>query len=118
MPVSSARTVSVSVVVAQRLEAGGGIAHVVVEDTSRADAPAIVVSEAVEPLTQPLAASDRFTLELSVPDVDERAQYNVRAHIDCSGSGEVSTGDRITTRAYPVLTHGATDRVEVEVVEI
>jgi uncharacterized lipoprotein YbaY len=118
MPVSSARTVWVSVVVAQRLEAGGGTAHVVVEDTSRADAPAIVVSEAVEPLAQPLAAGDQFTLELTVPDVDERASYNVRAHIDCSGSGEVSVGDRITTRSYPVLTHGAGDCVEVEVVQI
>jgi hypothetical protein len=30
----------------------------------------------------------------------------------------VSAGDRITTQAYPVLTHGAPDDVEARVVEI
>ena len=55
---------------------------------------------------------------LTVPEVDEHARYDVRVHVDRSGSGEVSPGDRITTRAYPVLTQGAGDHVEVEVVDI
>ena len=115
---SGPRTMSVSVVVAERIEAGSGTAHVIVEDTSRADAAATTVAEVVEPITRSLAPGDGFTVELTVPDVDDRAVYNVHAHIDCSGTGEVSTGDRITTRSYPALTHGAADRLEVEVVEI
>jgi hypothetical protein len=114
---SGARTVSVSVDFAQPVPAGATV-HVIVEDTTRADAAATVVAEAVEPLTQPLKPGERRVLRLTVPEVDDHARYGVRVHVDCSGSGEVSAGDRITTRAYPVLTYGAADHVEAAVVEI
>ena len=89
-----------------------------VEDVSRVDAPATVVAEVTRPLTEAMDAGDRFTVELTVPEIDERASYNVRAHIALSASGEKASGDQITTRSYPVLTRGAPDRVVVEVVPI
>jgi putative lipoprotein len=89
-----------------------------VEDTSRADAAATVVAEAALPLTRPLPAGGRLPFRLTVPAVDDHARYGVRVHVNRSGAGVLSAGDRITTRAYPVLTHGAPDHVEVDVVEI
>ena len=107
-----------SVVVTEALPDGATTARVLIEDVSRLDAPAVRVAESSQPLPGPLAAGDRFTAELVVPDVDERATYSVRAHVDVSGSGELSHGDQITTRSYPVLTRGAPDDVEVDVVPI
>ena len=114
---SEPRTVSVSVIFPQPIPAGG-VVRVLVEDTSRADAAAIVVAEEVEPLTRRLTGGERLAFRLTVPEVDDRAHYSVRVHVDRSGSGEVSAGDRITTRACPVLTYGAPDHVEAVVVEI
>lgn len=68
---------------------------VVIEDVSRIDAPSAVVAEVTQPLTEGIDAGGRLTVELVVPSTDERASYNVRAHIDFSGSGELSSGDRI-----------------------
>ncbi len=112
------RTVTVSVVVTESVTAAGAIARVLVEDVSRADAPATIVAEVTRPLTDGIDAGERFTVELSVPEVDDRTTYNVHAHVALSGSGQLSSGDRITTRSYPVLTRGAPDRVDVEVVPI
>jgi hypothetical protein len=61
---------------------------------------------------------ERVTFQLTVPHVDSRARYDVRAHVDHNGPGDISPCDRITTRAYPVLNHGAPDEVELHVVEI
>jgi putative lipoprotein len=111
------RTVSGAVVFKQAVPAHGTI-RVRLEDTSRADAAARVLAEVIEPLTEPVAAGERRLFRLTVPDVDERARYEVRVHVDRSGSGVISPGDLITTRAYPVLTRGASDHVDVEVVEV
>jgi hypothetical protein len=116
--VSGPQTISGSVVFAEPIPAGGGTVHVLLEDTSRADAAATVVAEAVEPLSKALAAGEQLAFRLTVPEVDDRARYGIRVHVDCSGSGEVSAGDRISTRAYPVLTQGAPHHVDVEVVKI
>jgi uncharacterized lipoprotein YbaY len=116
--VSRTRTVTATVALAEPLPAGDHIARVVVEDVSRADASSTVVAERTVALTGPMNAGDLIAVELPVGDVDDHASYVVRAHIDSSGSGDVSSGDRITTRSYPVLTRGAPDRVDVEVVQI
>ena len=115
---SKLRILTGSVIFAQPIPAGRGTLHVRLEDTSRADASATVAAEVIEPLSRTLAAGDRVAFMLAVPEVDEHARYEVRAHVDCSGTGDVSAGDRITTRAYPALTWGAPDHVDVEVVEI
>lgn len=111
------RTVSVSVLITRPVPAGGTV-RVRVEDTSRADAATTVIADLVEPLSGPLTAGAQRTFTVAVPDVDARARYNVRVHVDVSGSGEVSAGDLVTTQSYPVLTHGAPDHVNVEVVAI
>ncbi len=102
----------------QAIPSGGGTLRVLVEDTSRADAAATVVAEVIESLTGPLAAGERRTFTLTVPDVDDHARYGVRVHVDRSGSGNISAGDLISTRAYPVLTQSAPDHIDVEVVQI
>ena len=112
------RTVTASIVFAEPLPAGEHTARIAVEDVSRADAPATIVAQTTVPLTGPMDAGDRFTVELPVPEIDDHASYIVRAHIDSSGSGDVSTGDHITTRSYPALTRGAPDHIDVEVVQI
>ena len=106
-----------SIVLTRPVPAGGTV-RVRVEDTSRADDATKVVANLVEPLSGPLSEGAQRTFTLAVPDVDDRARYNVRVHVDISGSGEMSDGDLVTTRAYPVLTHGAPDHVDVEVVPV
>jgi hypothetical protein len=36
-----------------------------------------------------------------VPDVDERVRCSIRVHVDLTGSGDVTTGDLISTAPYP-----------------
>ena len=89
--------------------------RVKIEDVSRADAAARAVAEAVVRLEQPLAAGANVPFSITVPEVSESIRYNVRAHIDCSGSGEINVGDLISTQAYPVMTQEHADNVTVEV---
>jgi len=89
--------------------------YVKVEDVSRADAAARLVAETIVPLEQPLAAGSTVPFSIMIPEVSEGVRYNVRAHIDCSGSGEIRAGDLISTQAYPVFTLWHTDSVVVEV---
>jgi uncharacterized lipoprotein YbaY len=86
-----------------------------VEDVSRADAAARVVAETIVRLERPLTAGATVPFSIAIPEVSEGVRYNVRAHIDCSGSGEIRAGDLISTQAYPVITQGHGDSVVVEV---
>jgi uncharacterized lipoprotein YbaY len=112
------RTVTGAVRFLEPFAGGEAVVHVKVEDVSRADAAAAPIGESVFPLHQSLPAGGRVPFSVAVPDVVDTAHYVVRAHVDCTGSGEVTAGDRISTVAYPVLTHGNPDRVEVEVRKI
>ena len=89
--------------------------RVKVEDVSRADAAAQVVAETIVPLERPLSAGDTIPFSITIPEISEGVRYNVGAHIDCSGSGEIRAGDLISTQAYPVITQGHADSVVVEV---
>ena len=91
------------------------LVYVKVEDVSRADAASTLVAETVLPIEQPLRAGATVPFSVTVPAVSDRSRYSVRVHVDCNGSGEVRAGDRISTRAYPVMTQGNPDHVEVEV---
>ena len=92
-----------------------GTLRVKVEDVSRADAAARPVAEAIVTLAQPLPAGATVPFSVTVPAVSDAISYAVRAHWDCDGSGQISDGDLISTRAYPVLSRGQADRVEIEV---
>lgn len=86
-----------------------------VEDVSRADAAARVVGEVrVEPGA---GLPGRALLPVAVPvrEVDERASYAVRVHVDVDGDGQVGDGDYVSTQRYPVLTGGHPDAATVGV---
>jgi putative lipoprotein len=78
--------------------------YVRVQDTSRADAPAVTVAEQVfrgvevAPGSPPI----HFTVQ-GIPH-NERAPYTVRVHADVDGTGVVSKGDYVSTESYPVQT--------------
>lgn len=84
-----------------------------VRDVSRTDAPSKLVACA-EQRDLSLQPGDRLPFTIPVPDPDPAASYSVRVHVDVTGNGDISAGDLLTTRAYPVLTHGAAAHVEVE----
>lgn len=88
--------------------------RVVVEDVSRADAPARIIGETIIHLAQPLSAGSELPFSITVPDVSESVRYNARVHVDCSGSGVISEGDLISTKAHPILTQGHADDVVIE----
>lgn len=96
----------------------GATLHVRVEDVSRADAASVLIAEQVTVLARPLVAGQRIPFECTIPDVDLRARYSVRVHVDRDGTGVVKQGDLISTQSHPALTHGAPDRVEVAVVQV
>ena len=93
----------------------GAVVRLKVEDVSRIDAAAVTVAEATFRLDVAAAAGTRFPFNLVVQAVDGRASYCVRAHIDTTGSNSVKGGDLVSTRAYPVLSSGAADTVDLEV---
>lgn len=78
--------------------------RVQLQDVTRVDASSRIVAEQVRPgvscqpgTEQPL----RFSLE--VPrELEEKASYTLRVHVDRDGSGAVSTGDYLTMQSYPV----------------
>lgn len=110
---SGPRTVSGTLHLADAV-APGTIVRVKLEDVSRLDAPAVVVGEAVLPLASGAIAGTNIPFSITVPAVSEAESYVVRAHVDTTGSGDISPGDLVSTRAYPVLTQGNPDRVLVE----
>ena len=112
---SGPRVLTGAVYFREPLDAGKAVVRVKLEDVSRADAAAALIAESLVALDQPLPAGARVPFSVTVPEVVDTAHYGVRVHVDCSGSGEISAGDRVSTRAYPVLTGGNPSHVEVEV---
>jgi putative lipoprotein len=87
-----------------------------VEDVSRADAPSTVVGEQrVRDVQLTPGGRLRFHVEVPASRVDPRLNYSLRAHVDVSGTGEVESGDLLTTQSYPVLTTEEDDAPTVEV---
>lgn len=115
---SHARTVRIRVVIAPAKPPPPRAKQLTarVEDTSRADAAAVIVAE--ERVSNPgLVKGEPFTLDIDVPEevIKERSRYTARVHVDVSGSGDISRGDYLSTRSYPVLTAGFPDDVTIEV---
>lgn len=73
------------------------------EDTTVADAPARIVSEAT--LSGVALPSAGGTIPFLVPAGTAEAgrRYNLRVHVDRAGDGEVAEGDFVTTQSYPVV---------------
>ena len=111
---SGPRIVSGEVRLLEALDAADGTLHVRVEDVSRVDAASRVVAETLIPIDHPIAAGEGIPFSVPIPQIDEGASYSIRAHLDLTGTAEVTVGDRVSTAAYPVLTHGHPDEVTVE----
>lgn len=96
----------------------GTIAQVKVEDVSRLDAAAILLAEVALPLPAGASAGTELPFNLDVTVPQDQPSIGVRVHIDSTASGDVTSGDQLSVRAHPVLTHGAPDFVIVEVVSV
>jgi uncharacterized lipoprotein YbaY len=98
----------------------GATAYVRLEAITRADASATVVSQQViHRVAHHRGDTTPVTFALPAPEeVNERAGYSVRVHVDVDGDRRVSRGDFISMESHPVLTLGRPDRVTVRVREV
>lgn len=85
-----------------------------VEDVSRADKESVAVAEKVVELDP----DSDVVIDVPADAIDPRSTYNVFLHVDSNGSGEIETGDYISPAAHPVLTHGATDHVDAQLIRV
>ena len=85
------------------------IVTVSLEDVSRADAPAIMVAQHI--IEAPGQVPVKFELMYNPAIIDERMSYSVRATIYEGGEARF-----ITDMAYPALTRGAGDSIELVLV--
>ena len=93
------------------------MAHVTVEDATRADASSVVVAETV---LADLDPSRPAVAQVDVGEVDPAADLVVRVQVS-PGSGRalgVEVGDLITTQSHPVLTRGHGDAVVVRLTRV
>jgi copper homeostasis protein (lipoprotein) len=81
--------------------------HLTLEDVSRQDAPATFIAGQVVP-TQGRQVPIPFTIYYATGDIDQRHTYHVRAAIIVDGERRF-----LTTQAYPVLTRGHPDHIEM-----
>lgn len=93
-----------------------GVLYVRILDTSRADASSEKVNEMIFPkinLQDLFLKGKQFKLQLD--EIDNSKRYEVSVLLDFDGDGKRGKGDYITKKAYPVLTRGYPDYVEVEI---
>ena len=90
--------------------------YIRLQDTSHIDAAAITVAEEIlhDVLVEKFVG-EGLEFRMIVDHVEPRVRYQVRVLVDLDGDGEVSVGDYISTLAYPVLTRGHPDYVEIHV---
>ncbi|MCJ1676460.1 YbaY family lipoprotein [Streptomyces sp. APSN-46.1] len=81
----------------------GRAATVLVEvrDVSRADAPSTVIGSQVQTGVE-LTPGGRIPFGVELPDLGPGGAYQIRAHVDVSGTGTVEHGDLMSTQATPV----------------
>lgn len=91
---------------AMALRPGGARVTVGMQDVGRADADALTLSEETFLLQRDdeAAPGDETTVEvdLIVPRPDARSSCTVRVHVDVTGSGDLSSGDLLSTSHVPV----------------
>lgn len=83
------------------------VVRVVVRDTTQADALHPTVAELADRVELDPGGVE---LSLDLPqDLDPRHRYSVWAHLDHDGSGEIASGDLITTENVAVDPQGGPD---------
>jgi uncharacterized lipoprotein YbaY len=98
---------------------GDAVAHVYLEDISRADAAAAVIAETEIRSLRP-QSEEKMTIpfELKISDsstIDPKGRYRVRVWINVNGDGKQSGEDFYTDRIYPVLTGGHGNFVDITI---
>jgi hypothetical protein len=88
-------------------------AHLFVEDTSFADAPAKLLGH----VTLPVVLDADRTMHFTIYDLEpnENAAYTLRVLVDLDRDTQASAGDYVTTQSIPVLTGGHPSDVTVTV---
>jgi len=95
-------------------EVGPATAYIRLLDTSRSDASAVAVSTLIlKDVALDAISRDGIYFSLDVKEIDLHARYTVSVLIDIDGDGQSSRGDYRSMQAYPVLTHGHPNRVEI-----
>lgn len=116
----AASVVSGQIIIAPSIPAfSGAVAHVFLEDVSRADADAVILSQtAVAGLAHPPAGGGEtvvpFRLAAANEAVNPQSDYNVRVWVDVDGDGRMDANDLYSDEVYPVLTRGFGSEVVVK----
>ena len=109
-------TVSGSVVFSDAApETPGAVAHILVEEVTRADAPATPAARMTISSVALRATGHNLPFSLAIDGIDPAKRYALRVHVDANGDGQVGAGDHVSTRSYPVVTQGAPSHVQVRV---
>lgn len=92
-------------------------------DVGRADASAVTLDERTVELPaigadEPLPEVHTVVVELSAAELDPRSSYALTAHVDVTGSGEVTPGDLLTTTHISVSLRDADRVVDVPLRQI
>ena len=94
----------------------GGVAHIRLEDTSRADVESDVIAERIIDNIAHSDSGSEIRFRLDIPEeavIDPSHFYCVRVWIDVSGGGKPDAGDLFSDRAYRVLTQGYGNSIDV-----
>lgn len=89
-----------------------------VEETGRADAPAVRLAEQVLAGVDVAPGDPPVRFELPEVVAPVRGHCTLRVVADVDGDGAVGRGDWVTRRSHPVLRSGQADEVDVTLYEI
>jgi hypothetical protein len=97
-------------------EPGPATVYIRLLDTSRIDAAARKVVELIlYEVWLDRAPEDGIAFCMRVGELDARARHEMGVLVDLDGDGRKGVGDYLNTIAYPVLTRGYPDYIEVHV---
>jgi len=93
--------------------------HVYLENVSVVDVSSeIIVHYERKNVNFPNKKSRTLSFEITCRDLDERANYAIRVHIDINRDGKVSKGDFINMQSYPVITFGYPRQISILVRQV
>ena len=87
-----------------------------VEDTSRADAAAELISE--RRLTGVSRSPDNpyfIPFVIDVPTTKAELSCSIRVHVDVNSTGEITSGDYVSTQSYQLKSNSSPIRLQVVV---
>lgn len=87
-----------------------------IEDTSRADAPARVISEhRVSGVARSPENRDPVPFAIHLPEAEVVSCCSLRVHVDVGSTGEISPGDYVSTQSYPLRSNSSAPHLRVVV---